>query len=115
MVKFILQNLIFLSLAAILYFFVRTLPRIDDNELRHLPLKPGTHWFTAYLEKADEWLKFVLEKLLRRVRLLIMKLDNAISKKLNKFRSGANKETGFSTEKTGSDSDANNGSATNSS
>ena len=74
-----------LSLGAILYLVAKTLPRIDDSAENHS--KPAkNHWIMIYLEKADEWLKTQLEKILRRLKVWILKLDNYVSGKLKHFK-----------------------------
>ena len=91
--KFILQMLIMLSLGAIVYLMARALPRISETDTSAPagPIVP--HWFMTYIEKFDEWLLFVLEKILRKFRLLILKVDNVITQKLHRFKKETPKET----------------------
>jgi len=96
MVKFILEIIIFLSLGFILYLAAKTLPRISESDTDLSSAR--SRWFTLYLEKIDEWLEFFLEKILRRVRVLIMKLDNVITKQLNRFKKEPQKEVAFGGE-----------------
>lgn len=85
MLKFVLNTLIMLSLGAILYLVAKTLPRIDDrSENKDDTLK--AHWLMSYLEKTDAWLKSQLEKILRRSKVWILKLDNYVSERLGKFK-----------------------------
>lgn len=92
MTSFILEIIMVASLGVVLYLFARALPRVDDVLVSPEDKKLRTHWLTVYLEKADEWLKVVFEKFLRRVKVLLLKLDNIVSKRLNKFKKEPQKE-----------------------
>ena len=80
-----------LSLGFILYLAAKTLPRIDDREEGVSGFK--TLWFVVYLEKADERLKAVWEKMLRRAGVTVMKLGNSINVRLTKLKKESEKET----------------------
>ncbi|MDI6734162.1 MAG: hypothetical protein QMD50_01565 [Patescibacteria group bacterium] len=97
MFKFILQIIIMFSLGAIAYILARAMPRVNDLEAPP-PSALKTHWFMGYLEKADEWLLTFLEKLLRRFRVFILRLDNNLTKKLHRFKKDAAKENVFASE-----------------
>ncbi len=90
MIRFIIQTLIILSLGGMLYLMAKALPRVSDEEsmdhMRHSRLM-------KYLEKLDELLKSFFEKLLRRSRVWIMKLDHVITRKLDRFKKNGTKET----------------------
>lgn len=89
MLRFIIQTLIMLSFGAMLYLMAKALPRVSDEEgadhLRHSRLM-------EYLEKLDELLKSFFEKVLRRSRVWLLKLDNMITKKLDRFKKNGTKE-----------------------
>ncbi len=87
-----------LSLGVILFLISRTFPRISEEELNSRLSKDKTHWLMTYFEKIDEWLKAFFEKFLRRMKVWILKLDNMISVKLNKFKKETAKETTFTFE-----------------
>ncbi len=91
MFRFILEILIMLSLGFILYLAAKTLPRIDDREEGTSGFR--THWFVVYLERADERLKAVWEKMLRRAGVIVMKLGNSINVRLTKLKKESEKET----------------------
>lgn len=80
------------SLAVILYLIAKTLPRVDDKEISATPIIKD-QWITGYLEKIDEWIKIFMEKTLRRAKVLILKLDNIVTKKINHFKKEPAKET----------------------
>jgi len=90
MIRFIIQTLFFLSLAAILYLMAKAVPRISD-EPDNGPVNRSR--VMVYIEKLDEILKAFLEKILRQFRVWLLRLDNFISKKLNRFKKEAPKET----------------------
>ena len=83
MIQFIVQTLIMVSLAAILYLMAKAIPRISD-EPENNPTNQSR--VMAYVEKLDEFVRAFLERILRQVRVWILKLDNFISKKLNRQR-----------------------------
>lgn len=93
MLQFVFEMLIVLSLSVVLYLFARTLPRVSDELEVKNELRFKEHWFVSYLEKTDEWLKIILEKLLRRIKVWILKLDNVVSDKLGKFKKESQKDT----------------------
>ncbi len=74
-----------LALGVVLYLMARALPRVDDTETTSDKV-PELHWFTPILEKIDERLKRFLERSFRRLKVVILKLDNFVSGKLNKFK-----------------------------
>lgn len=92
MTSFILEIIMVVSLGVVLYLFARALPRVDDVSISSQDAKFNSNKLSVYLEKIDEWLKIVFEKFLRRVKVLLLKLDNIVSKKLNKFKKEPQKE-----------------------
>ncbi len=94
MLRFILEILIMASLGVILYLAARTLPRIDDREEGAAGFR--THWFAVFLEKADERLKGMWEKTLRRMGVSVMKLESGINARLAKLKKEGEKETTIS-------------------
>ena len=94
MLKYILHLIIAGSLGFILYIFARALPRISDTETPHEGMLK-THWLMSYIEKLDEWFLGFLEKFLRRLRVLILKFDNNLMKKLHRFKRETPKENTF--------------------
>ena len=89
MIRFIAQTLIMAALAVILYLMAKALPRISDE--------PENSWSEKsramfYVEKTDVLFKAFLEKTLRQIRVWILKFDNFISQKINRFKKEAPKE-----------------------
>ena len=90
MAHFILQTLIMLALGVIIYLMAVALPRVSDEETN----APGkTSRTMIYIEKADEFFQGFWEKTLRRIRVWLLRLDNFITKKLNRFKREAGKES----------------------
>jgi hypothetical protein len=90
MLVIILQILIASSLAGIVYMFARALPRLNEEEFR---AEEKTHGkFVERLDKADDLLRGFFEKVLRRFKIWILKIDNVVSVKLNKFKKDSQKE-----------------------
>lgn len=95
--KFILEIILMLALGVILYLFARALPRVSDTDVS--PQKElKIHWLSPLLERIDEKLKAFLERLFRRLKVVILKLDNFVSTKLNKFKKEELKEIGLPVE-----------------
>lgn len=79
-----------LSLGVILYVVVRTLPRVDGSVA---PDKKGAweRWLTSGMpERIDKALNGFLFKFLKRVKVLLLKADNAISGQLTKVKPEGN-------------------------
>lgn len=85
---------IMVGIGAVLYLFSRALPRIDNKEEKFYK----SSQFAFYMEKADKWLKIFIEKFLRKARLILFKVDNKISEKLNKFKKEPPRQIGFPNE-----------------
>ncbi len=81
--KFILDLIIFSSLAGFLYVTARVLPRINQVE-NDDSLK--TSKLVNYIEKADEKLKVTAEKTFRKLRVSILKIDNYLTQRINGFK-----------------------------
>lgn len=87
MYDFLLQSTLFLSLGAIIFLMARAVPRVDESgEARH----PGGRFDRMLsklpLREIDERLDLVLEKILRRLKIVVMKSDNIINSYLNRFK-----------------------------
>jgi hypothetical protein len=95
MAAFLLQTAMVVSLGVVLYLLARTLPRVSDTDTTPTPGEPAPHWLMERLEKLDEEILFVSEKLLRRLRVILLKLDNTLTGKLKRFRKEVSAEAGF--------------------
>lgn len=90
--SFILEIFIMLSLGTVIFLVARALPRISDFEASAGETeKCEKRWWSALpLEKIDKIFNAFLEKTLRRVKLILMKLDNMVSRHLGKFKKNDN-------------------------
>ncbi len=94
MYEFILQLLVFSSLSFAVYVLARALPRVTSEEdraaasgrLDRIVAKIPFH-------KIDVQLTSFLEKLLRRVRLLLLKFDNFLSHHVRRLRASKEGQT----------------------
>ncbi len=85
MLRFILQTVIMIALAAIVYLMAETLPRISDEEVADMKARRSTR-LMGYVEKSDAALKSFSERFLRRVKVWLLQLNNFIEAKLGKLR-----------------------------
>ena len=95
--KFIAELVMMLGLGGALYIVARTLPRIDDADTKpQNPLAPS--WLIEYFEKGDEWLVSFFEKVLHKLRVNLMRMDNAMLKRIRKIKQNEAREVGFPLE-----------------
>lgn len=91
--KFVLEMIMIIALGGALYVVARTLPRIDDTDTTSQnPLAPS--WLILYFERIDAWLVSFFEKLLHRLRVMLLRLDNNMLKRIHKIKKEALKEAG---------------------
>ncbi len=85
MYNFILQIITMLSLGVMIYLIARAVPRVSEEIPR--PESKVDRWFIFLrIEKIDSLFGNFLEKFLRRIKLIIMKLDNITSDHLDKIK-----------------------------
>ena len=90
MYNFVLQTLIMLSLGTTIYLMVRALPRVSEEGLPDFSRDYfGKLLKRLPLEKADAWVSAVLEKFLRKTKIVILKIDNLLTKHLASLRSAS--------------------------
>lgn len=90
MFQFIAVNLLMLSLGTALYLIARTLPRVEEGGGVK---KSGIveRWVNSQVpEKIDVVLNGFLVKILRRLKVLLLKVDNSISRHMKKVNPGSN-------------------------
>jgi hypothetical protein len=73
-------------LSAILLIGLRTLPRVSNEVFEGSHSRVKTHELMLILEKVDEVFKVFFEKFLRRLKVFILKLDNVVTRKINKYK-----------------------------
>lgn len=79
MYELILQLVLMISLGVVVYLMAIAVPRLEESDLR----KNGNGAPSLPLDKLDAALSGARDKFLRRLRVLVMKTDNFISRQLN--------------------------------
>lgn len=90
MYNFILQLIVMLSLGAIIYLIARAAPRVTEAES---PL-PKENYFDKLvrklpLEKADAFVSAYFEWFLRKLKIVILRLENIVEKHFRKLKPAA--------------------------
>ncbi len=85
MLQFIVTDVLMLALGFVFYLMVRALPRIEDEQ------KEEKNFLDRLVrsdipEKVDIALNGFLLKTLRKAKILVLKLDNTLSKTLRKIK-----------------------------
>lgn len=89
MFQFILANIAMLSVGVVLYLLAHSLPRIGEAETE--PKGILERWVASDLpEKLDGVFNSFVGKLLRKLKIVILKIDNAVSESLKKVKSQGN-------------------------
>jgi len=83
MYDLVLQLILMISLSVIVYIMAAAVPRVeghkgDDEE------SMSKNTVVLSLDKLDAYLEKLKDKVLRRIKLVVMRADNIISKELNK-------------------------------
>ena len=93
MYNFVLQTIVMLSLGTIIYLMARAAPRVSDSP-EPLPKLSRNYFDELFkklpLEKLDALTSAWLEKSLRKLKVLVMKIDNALNKHLSNLRASDN-------------------------
>ncbi len=84
--RLVLEIIIFLSLSGILFLLIKALPRLDDSVFERRKRKIADSWFFNLISKLDEKFLYVFEYFLRQLKVWLLKTDNKISAKLEKFK-----------------------------
>lgn len=86
MAEFILQLVLVVSGGVLLYLVARTLPRLDETDPTPGPRHMLPEWMMHYLERADEELIALFERIVRALRVSLMKFDNTLGEKMRRLR-----------------------------
>jgi hypothetical protein len=91
MIQFILMNALFISIGGIIYIILKTLPQIEEVQ------SPKESFLEKFIiselpHKIDAIFNFYLSKILRRLKILVLKLDNYLSEKLKNININGNSE-----------------------
>lgn len=87
MYNFILQTILMASLAVIIYLFARAMPRASESSDQ----KQGGDYIEELLsrlplEKADAFVSMAMEKILRKFKVIILKMDNILTRHLKNLK-----------------------------
>ena len=89
MLEFILANVAMICAGVVLYLLAHSLPRIGETETE--PKGIFERWVASELpERLDGVFNSFAGKLLRKLRVMLLKFDNAVSESLKKVRSQEN-------------------------
>ncbi len=78
------------SLATIIYLFARAVPRVQDSAMQTRGRDYFGELFDKFpLEKADAFMSMLLERFLRSLKVVILKLDNLLTGHLKSLRSAS--------------------------
>jgi len=92
MYDFLLQITLFSSFGVIVYVMARAVPRVNDaGEPVHTKGVIDRMLSRLPLEVADERLHTAFEKILRRIRVTVLRVDNSINERLEKLRKKSGK------------------------
>src|SRR3989344_7620936 len=92
MYDFLLQTLVFVSLGIVVFLMARALPRVREQIDQPAPAigdKVKNLMSRIPLSKMDASLNGMLSKFLRKIRVLVLKLDNFIHDRLNRLNKKA--------------------------
>ena len=93
MYNFVLQTIVMLSLGAIIYLFARALPRVLETASSEPRKNYLEDFFRKFpLEKADAFSSYWLERFLRKLKIVVLRLDNLLSKHLSNLKPAATEE-----------------------
>ena len=93
MYNFILQTIVMVSLGTMIYLVARAMPRVTEIAKSD----PAKDYFDKLmkklpLEKADMLATLWTEKFLRKLKIVILKLDNLLSKHLSNLKPAVTEE-----------------------
>lgn len=101
MYDFILQNIIVVGLGIVIYLLARALPRVSGDLDSSVPKKPGrieVFIKSLPLAKIDAAVSASLEKILRKVRVVNLKIENSINAGIGRLRKENAKKDGSSNQ-----------------
>lgn len=88
MFEFITTNILLIAAGFAIYMTVRALPRVDAGAGRESKQNLLERWIASEIpEKIDASFNSFVGKILRKLKVFLMKVDNVISKRLQKIKS----------------------------
>lgn len=98
MIRFILDVIAMGSLGLLIYLLARAMPRVDDTEMESKHEAKMPPWLMAYVEKLDDFISYISEKNLRRLKVWLLKFNNWLDEKLKNFKKNSVRNISFETE-----------------
>ena len=91
MLQFLATDILMLAVGTLLYLAVRALPRLSDDEVA-LPKRTAIERFimSEIPERADRLLHSMLGKFYRKLKIFLMRVDNALTHQLKKMHLSQN-------------------------
>ena len=87
MFQFIVIIIFMFALGTTLYLVVRALPRIDERRAAHSPTTMLERWITSEMpEKIDRTVNAFFGKFIRRLKIVLMRIDNVLTERLKKIK-----------------------------
>jgi len=87
MFQYILTLVIMFALGTVLYLVARSLPRVSAERAEEDRRGLVERWVTSEIpEKADELLNSFLFKFFRRLKLVLLKVDNILGKRIERVK-----------------------------
>ncbi|MBI5220555.1 MAG: hypothetical protein HY978_01810 [Candidatus Liptonbacteria bacterium] len=90
MFQFILTEVVFLSLGTIMYLAIRALPKVSDDQSGNQTSAIERLIASGIPERIDSLVNASLAKFLRKIKVLVLKIDNAITRWLSKAKAERN-------------------------
>ena len=85
--NFFLQLIMMFSLGVVVYILASAIPRIEDEsetDRRQGVLDTLVHKIP--LDRIDNYLNLFLQKMFRRIKIFLMKMDNFVTERLDRFK-----------------------------
>lgn len=92
MYDLILQLSLIISLSIMIYLLARSVPRVKDEELATIPIQSYFDQWIAKIpiSKIDVWFNMFMAKFLRRLRIIVLKLDNLLHRQITSVHQNGN-------------------------
>ena len=91
MLQFILTNILLIAIGGMLYLFVRTLPRMGESEVKEEKRTVFERWVMSEIpHEIDKVLNATMGKLFRKLKVLLLRLDNYLTARLKKIHTETN-------------------------
>lgn len=91
MFQFLITNILMVSLGMMIYLFARSLPRLDEEDLAPRKGRFLERWLHSGMpERIDAFLNTYLGKFFRKLKIVLLRLDNHLTNRLKKMNAETN-------------------------